>query len=290
MTVAEQEIGPPVRASRSARRSRVGSVIGHAILIASCVFAVLPVLLAVQASFKTLYDFYDRPLGLPTTFAWQNYVEVWGQAHIPEYALNSIIVAGFAVPLQIMLSSLTAYGLARYRFPGNTWVFYYVMAGLMVPIQLTIIPLIVMLKTLGILNSYVGLIVPYAAFGMPFSVFLLTGFLRTLPKELEEAARIDGAGEFRIFWSVMLPLTRPAMATVGILHFVGIWNDLFFPLVSAPSVPLLQVGVAGLQGTYSTQWGYVFAGVCLSALPLVTAYVLLTKQFIRGLSAGAIKG
>jgi raffinose/stachyose/melibiose transport system permease protein len=271
-------------------RRYVAAVPTHAILTLSSAFALLPVLLAVQASFKTLYDFYDRPLGLPAVWAWQNYVEVWNQAHIADYALNSAIVSGLAVPLQVACSSLLAYGLARYRFAGNNWTFYFVMAGLLVPIQLTILPIVLMLKTLTIGNSYLGLIVPYVAFGMPFSVFLMAGFLRALPKELEDAGRIDGASELRIFWSIMLPLTRPAMATIAILHFVGIWNDLFFPLVAAPDVPLLQVGVTNLRGYYSTQWGFIFAGVVLSALPLVIAYVLLTKQFIRGLSAAAIKG
>ena len=273
-----------------ATRRRLGSVLTHSILIASCAFALIPVISAVLASFKTLYDFYDNPLGLPSSWAWQNYVQVWNQAHIPEYALNSAIVAGGAVPAQALCSCMVAYGLARFRFAGNQLVFWYVLAGLLVPIQLTILPIVLLLKTIGILNTHLGLIVPYAAFGMPFSIFLLTGFMRALPRELEEAARIDGAGELRIFWSIMLPLTRPALATVAILHFVGIWNDLFFPLVSAPDVPLLQVGVQNLRGVYSTQWGYIFAGVGLSALPLITLYVLLTKQFIRGLSAGAIKG
>jgi raffinose/stachyose/melibiose transport system permease protein len=278
------------RARDVVAKRRLGSALTHAVLLASCAFAVVPVLLAVLASFKTLYDFYDNPLGLPATWAWQNYVQVWNQAHIPEYALNSAIVAGGAVPTQALCSCLVAYGLARFRFAGNQLVFWYVLAGLLVPIQLTILPIVLLLKTLGILNTHLGLIIPYATFGMPFSIFLLTGFMRALPRELEEAARIDGAGELRIFWSIMLPLTRPALATIAILHFVGIWNDLFFPLVSAPDVPLLQVGVQNLRGVYSTQWGYIFAGVVLSALPLITLYVLLTKQFIRGLSAGAIKG
>jgi raffinose/stachyose/melibiose transport system permease protein len=273
----------------SPSRRRLGDGFCHLFLIIGAAVALLLVLLAVQASFKTLYDFYDRPLGLPAAWAWQTYVEVWRQAHIPEYAWNSIVVSGVAVPLVVGCTCLAAYGLARYRFTGNAWVFYYFLAGLLIPIQLTILPTVLLLKTLAIGNTHAGLIFPYVVFSMPFAVFLLTGFLRALPKDLEEAARIDGAGEFRIFWTIMLPLARPALATVAILNFVGIWKDLFFPLVTAPDVPTLQVGVTNLRGYYSTQWGYIFAGVVLSSLPVIQAYVLLTKQFIRGLSAGAIK-
>jgi raffinose/stachyose/melibiose transport system permease protein len=252
--------------------------------------AILPVLLTVQASFKTLYDFYDRPLELPSTWAWENYVSVWQQARIPEVARNSVLICAVAVPLILVLSSTAGYGLARYRFAGNTAVYLIFLAGLIIPIQLSILPTVLLLKTLRIINTFAGLILPYVAMGLPFSIFILTGFLRTLPRELEEAARIDGAGEMRIFWSVVLPLSGPALATVAILNFVGIWNDFFFPLVAAPSIPTLQVGVNNLRGYYSTQWGFIFAGVTLSAVPLLTAYVLLTKQFIRGITAGAVRG
>jgi raffinose/stachyose/melibiose transport system permease protein len=262
----------------------------HALLILGSVAAIFPVLLAVQASFKTLYDFYDRPLGLPSRWAWENYVSVWQKAHIPEVAWNSVVVCAISVPAILLVASMAANGLARYRFRGNTAIYLYFLAGLIIPIQLSILPTVLMLKTLGIVNTYAGLILPYIALGMPFSIFVLTGFLRTLPRDLEEAARIDGASEFLIYWRIVLPLCAPALATVAILNFVAIWNDFFFPLVAAPAVPTLQVGVNNLRGYYSTEWGFIFAGVTLSALPLVAAYVLLTKQFIRGIAAGAVRG
>jgi raffinose/stachyose/melibiose transport system permease protein len=262
----------------------------HLLLIVAVLFALLPVLLTVQASFKTLLDFYSNALGFPATWEWRNYVDVWREARIPEYARNSVIVTGTSVPLILLLSCLAGYGLTRYQFAAGKWLYLYFLSGLLIPIQLTILPTAFQLKTLHLANSHAGLIAVSVALGIPFSVFLMAGFMRTLPRELAEAAHLDGAGEFRAFWDVMLPLTRPALATVAILNGVGIWNDFFLPLVLTPDVPTLQVGVNNLRGFYSTDWGNIFAGVTLAAMPVLVAYWLLTKQFIRGLSAGAIKG
>ncbi len=284
----------PVVAAPTARRVQAGRLafrgIIHLFLIVAVVLALLPVLLTVQASFKTLYDFYDQPLGFPKVWAWRNYVQVWREARIPEYARNSAIVTGVSVPLIVALSALAAHGLTRYRFAANKYLYVYFLAGLLVPVQLTILPTLFQLKTLKLVNTHAGLIVTYVALGLPFSVFLMTGFMRTLPRELAEAAQLDGAGEFRAFWDVLLPLIRPAIATIAILNGVTIWNEFFVALILAPDVPTLQVGVNNLRGYYSTEWGYIFAGVTLAALPVLIAYWLLTKQFIRGLSAGALKG
>jgi N-acetylglucosamine transport system permease protein len=171
----------------------------HLFLMVFVAFALLPVLLAFQASFKTLFDFYDRPLGLPSTWEWRNYVNVWEQARIPEYARNSVIVVGFSVPLIVMLSCLAAYGLTRYQFVAGKYIFLFFLAGLLVPIQLTILPTVFQLKTLKLVNTHAGLVISYVAIGLPFAVFLMSGFMRTLPRELAEAAHLDGAGEFRAF-------------------------------------------------------------------------------------------
>jgi raffinose/stachyose/melibiose transport system permease protein len=279
---------PATRGIRYRRKAFHGLI--HLFLILAVAVALLPVLLTVQASFKTLYDFYGNALGFPATWEWRNYTNVWREAHIPEYTRNSIIVTFTSVPAILALSCCAAYGLTHYNFKGSRWIYIYFLAGLLVPIQLTILPTVFQLKTLHLVDTRPGLIICSVALGLPFSVFLMAGFMRTLPRELAEAAQLDGAGEFRAFWDVMLPLTRPALATVAILNGVGIWNDFFLPLILAPDVPTLQVGVNNLRGYYSTEWGYIFAGVTLSALPVIVAYWLLTKQFIRGLSAGALKG
>jgi raffinose/stachyose/melibiose transport system permease protein len=284
----------PVVVRSTSRRLLLGRwlyrALTHLFLIVAVCFALLPVLLTVQASFKTLLDFYSNALGFPATWEWRNYVDVWREARIPEYARNSLIITGVSVPLILFLSCLAGYGLTRYQFAAAKWLYFYFLSGLLIPIQLTILPTAFQLKTLHLANSHAGLIAVSVALGLPFSVFLMAGFMRTLPRELVEAAHLDGAGEFRAFWDVMLPLTRPALATVAIFNGVGIWNEFFIPLVLTPGVPTLQVGVNNLRGFYSTNWGAIFAGVILAALPVLVAYWLLTKQFIRGLSAGALKG
>jgi raffinose/stachyose/melibiose transport system permease protein len=260
------------------------------ILLAFSLFAILPGIFTIFASFKSLFDFYNNPLALPQKWLWQNYVAVWHDAGIPQAALNSLIVVIGTVPFSLAFACAAAYGLARFRFAGNNIIYYLFLGGLVIPGQLTILPVVLLDKNLGLINTYGGLIFPYIGFQMPFAVFLFTGFLRTLPTELRDAALIDGANEVQVFYQIMVPLLRPAIATMTILNTVGIWNDFFFPLIVSPKIPTLQVGVYNLLGVYSTEWGHIFAGVVLSALPLVVAYLLLTKQFIAGLSAGAVKG
>ena len=259
-------------------------------LILFSAFAVLPGIFTIFASFKTLYDFYNSPMSLPAVWEWQNYVAVWNDAGIPQAALNSLIVVVLAVPICVICSSCAAYALARFEFKGNNSIYYLFLAGLVIPGQLTILPLVLLDKNLGLINTFAGLVLPYVGFHMPFDVFMLTGFLRATPSELRDAARIDGANEFQVFFWVIIPLLRPALATVVILNSVSIWNDFFFPMIVSPKLPMLQVGVFNLLGVYSTEWGHIFAGVVLAALPLLIAYLLLTKQFIAGLSAGAVKG
>jgi raffinose/stachyose/melibiose transport system permease protein len=277
-------------ATPASRARPAFAITRQVVLIAFSIFAILPGVFTVFASFKTLLDFYNSPLGLPQTWEWQNYVAVWHEAGIPQAALNSLIVVVCTVPVALLCSCCAAYGLARFQFPGNNAIYYLFLGGLVIPAQLTILPLVVLDKNFGFINTFAGLIVPYIGIHMPFDVFLLTGFLRTLPSELRDAGRIDGANEFDVFLRIMVPLLRPALATIVILNSVSIWNDFFFPLIVSPKLPMLQVAVYNLVGQYSTDWGQIFAGVVLSALPLVLAYVLLTRQFIAGLSAGAIKG
>jgi raffinose/stachyose/melibiose transport system permease protein len=276
-------------ASRRPRRW-LGPILRHAFLLLFAGFAVLPGIFTVFASFKGLFDFYNNPLGLPETWLWQNYVSVWKEAGIPQATLNSVIVVGVAVPLILFFASTVAYGLARFSFRANPVIYYLFLGGLIIPIQLTILPLVQIDKKLGLINTYAGLILPYAGNHLAFPVFMLTGFLRTIPGELRDAALIDGANEFQVFWRVITPLLRPALAAIAILNIVAIWNDFFFPLIVSPKIPMLQVAVYNLLGVYSTQWGQVFAGVVTGAIPLLVAYLLLTKQFIAGLSAGAVKG
>jgi raffinose/stachyose/melibiose transport system permease protein len=283
-------IPPAIHHKKRGFGQLVLSGIIHLLLILAVIFALLPVALAFLASFKSLYDFYDNPLGLPAKWEWHNYTSVWREAHIADYARNSVIVTFVSVPLIVILSCLAGYGLTRYKFRFSRTIYLYFLAGLLIPIQLTILPSLLQMKALHLVNTHAGLITLYTALGLPFSVFLMAGFMNTMPGELSEAARLDGAGELRAFWDVVVPRTKPALATVAILNGVSIWNEFFLALILSPGTPTLQVGINNLRGYYSTEWGYIFAGVMVAALPVILAYVLLTKQFIRGLTAGALKG
>jgi raffinose/stachyose/melibiose transport system permease protein len=277
--------------ARTRRPSRLIALIGqHAFLVFFSVFAILPGLLSVLASFKDLTDFYNNPLGVPAVWHWENYTQVWTEAHIPQSALNTFTVVVVTVPIVLACACCTAYGITRFKFRGSNVLYYLFLLGMIIPAQLTILPQVLLEKNLGLINTYAGLILPYIGIHMPFATFILASFARTLPGELHDAALIDGANQWQAFWRIMLPLLQPAVATVAILNSVSIWNDFFFPLIVSPKLPMLQVAVYGLVGQYSTNWGQIFAGVVLSALPLVVAYLMLTKQFVAGLSAGAIKG
>ena len=179
----------------------------------------------------------------------------------------------------------------RYKFTGAGFILMFFVAGLTLPLKLAIIPLFILLRDLGILNTHAALIVVYVATGLPTTVFIMTGFIRTLPSELEDAARMDGASEALIMWKIMLPLVRPALVIAGIQNVVPIWNDFFFPLVFIQSDRLktLPQGLASFMGEYNTDWGVMFSGLTLSVLPIVVIYIVLSKQFINGMTSGAVK-
>ncbi len=193
--------------------------------------AVGPLLFMLLNSFRPSNEIFNDPLGLPTELYFGNYVEAWTEARFATYFSNSVLVVVSGVVLCVVVSAMAAYPLSRYDFRGNGVLTAYFIAGLTLPIELAVVPIFYLLGSFGMVDSRLGLVLVYAATGIPFSVFILAAFFRGLPRDLEEAARLDGAGEFRIFARVMLPLVKPAIATVSIFQFVQLWNDFFFPLV-----------------------------------------------------------
>jgi len=216
---------------------------------------------------------------------------VWRAGRFDLYLGNSLIVTAGALALILSLAALAGYALGRFRFRLNTALYLFFLSGLLVPAKLAIIPLFIFLKALHLLDSRLGLILVYAAAGLPAAVFILTGFFRALPADLDNAARIDGAGELGVFWRVMLPLCRPALAIVTIYSAIPIWNDFFLPLVliQTPERKTITQGLAVFFGQYQTDWGALFAGLTLAALPIVLLYLALSEQFIKGLTAGATR-
>lgn len=273
-------------------KQRVNRLLIYVVLGIYAMIVAYPLLLMLVTAFKSTREIFFAPFALPKQWNLNNFVAVWEKANFPIYLRNSVFVTATSVVLIAGLASLAAYALARYDLPWSNALYVYFLAGLMVPMRLGVLPLFLLMKNLRLHDTHASLILTYVASGMPMSVFILTGFFRTLPKELEFAARIDGCTEFQVFYKVMLPLIRPALATVVLMNFVPLWNDFFFPLIFLRNDALktIPLGMTVFFGQYETNWGLVFAGMVMASIPLLVLYVLLSQQFIKGLTAGAVKG
>jgi len=260
-----------------------------AILMWGYAFIVLaPLALIVINSMRPSRQIFREPIALPESINLDSYVTAWGEASFSQYFSNSLVIVMASVVLAVAVSALAAYVLGRYSFRGSGLLAIFFLSGLLLPFRLAIMPLFLLLQDLGLVDSRLGLVLVYAATGVPFSVFILSAYFRQLPVELSEAARIDGAGEFTIFGRVMLPLVRPALATVAVFQFVPLWNDFFFPLVLLRSSEkwTLPVGMTRFFGEFQTDWSTLFAGIIITTLPLIIVFLIATKQIIAGLTAG----
>jgi raffinose/stachyose/melibiose transport system permease protein len=273
-------------------RKLVGAALWHGVMLVVCAIVLIPIVMVILGSFKTVPEFFRQPYGLPESWGLVNYRKAWDEANIQTTLRNSVITTVLGVLISTVFACLAAYGLARFRFRGGLTIRMLFVGGLVVPVQLIILPIFVIFKDIGILGDIRSLIAIYSVFGIPLGVLVLTGFFAVLPKDLEDAARIDGASHLEIFWRIMLPLSRPALAAVVILNGVWMWNDFFlgFILLNDADSQTLPVGIMAFRGTYMTEWGLIFASVTISVLPVVGAYLLLSRQFIAGLTAGSVKG
>ena len=273
------------------RGETIGNGAIQLLLAVNAVIMIYPLFVMVTSSFKTNAEIFSSPLSLPTHFSTANLEKVWSETNFVRYLANSVGITAASVALILLSSTLAGYAIARYRFRLSSLVLMFFLSGMTVPLKLAIIPLFIQLDTLGLVDSYLGLVLVYVAMGIPSAVFIMTGFLRTLPRELEESARMDGASELRIMWSIMLPLARPALVVVAIQNAVPIWNDFFFPLVliTSDNLKTLPQGLTVFVGEFTTDWGVLFTGLTLAALPITLLYIVLSKQFISGITQGAVK-
>lgn len=273
-------------------RKPVSTVAWYAVMIAVSLVVLIPIVLVFLGSFKSVSEFFSTPYALPKSFDTFNYKKAWNTANLQHAALNSLIATSLGVLFSTILACLASYGLARFAFRGNSWIRLAFVGGLVVPVQLIIIPIFVIMRQAGLLGSIWSLVLVYSVLGIPLGVLVMVGFFRALPRDLEEAARIDGASHFQVFWKIMLPLTRPALAAVIILNGVWMWNDFFLGLIllTKEDAYTLPVAIMAFRGSYSTEWGLIFASVIISVLPVLIGYVLLSRQFIAGLTAGSVKG
>jgi len=258
-----------------------------ALLALSCVY---PVYFAVNNALKTNRNYIIDRFGLVTDLTFDNFVQAWTRSNLDTYFVNSVLVTGGAVLLLLLVSSLASFALALLRFPARRLVFVVILASLMIPVQVVLVPFYQTIIGLGLLNTRIGLILSYTAFFLPFSVYLMTAFYAGLPRELMEAARIDGARLLQVWWFVMLPMGRPALITLGILNTLYCWNDVLISLLVLQDKRTMMVGIAALRGEYTTNVPLLAAGIVLAAAPIVVLYLVFQRQIVAGIATGAVKG
>ncbi len=264
----------------------------HIIMIIWSLIAMAPVWLLLINTLKPKKEIYTNPFGLPREWTLDNYRYIISDNNFFSYFRNSFIVVVVSLAVILLLGSLCAYALAHWRTRTSRGVYFFIIVGMMLPIKIATIRLLEIMKTLGLLNTLWSLFPVYIAMGLPVAVFILTEFIRGLPGELYEAGFMDGAGRFMIYRKIVLPLIRPALATVAIYNLVPIWNDLWFPLIfiNVENQKTVLLAVTRLQGQYTTDWPKLLTILSLSALPVILLYLTMSKQFVKGLTAGAVKG
>ncbi|MEV7144688.1 carbohydrate ABC transporter permease [Streptomyces tauricus] len=290
---------PPVTRTASAppaeekATGRTLNVFSHGFLILWAIMVVMPLLWAVMTSFKTDKEIFSSPWALPDSLHFDNWSRAWTEANMSDYFLNTIIVVGFSLLGTMLLGSMAAYVLARFEFPGNRFIYFLFIGGMSFPIILALVPLFYVMQNLALLNTLPGLILVYIGYSLPFTVFFMTSFFRTLPTSVAEAAFVDGASHTRTFFQVMLPMAKPGLISITIFNFLGQWNQYMLPTVlnTEPENKVLTQGLVQLavsQG-YKGDWSGLFAGLVMAMLPVLAAYIVFQRQVVQGLTAGALK-
>ncbi len=271
-------------------RRKAGSWIATVFLTLYCLIAVILIGNMIISSFKTKQDLLFNTFGLPTEITFANYDKVIVEDGFFSNFLNSLFLTAASIVSLVFFSSMVAYGIARYRFRGKAFIEMYFLIGLMFPIQIAILPLFIIMRTLNLTNSFLGMIILYTA-NMSFSVFIFNQFFKQLPGALHESALIDGAGEFTIFMRIMMPISKPVISTMALISFVQIWNDFYLPLVFLTKRSLHTITLAVYQylANFLAYWNYVFAAVTLALIPVIVVFFIFSDQIIAGLVAGSIK-
>ncbi len=265
----------------------------HALLSLWSIVVIVPFLWVVLSSFKTTKEILASPFSLPAHWSVDNYVNAWTDAGIRQFFLNTVIVVGSALVLVMLLGAMCSYVLARFKFFGARFIYYMMLAGLTFPIFLAIVPLFFILRNAGLLNTLPGLIMVYVAFALPFTVFFLYAFFKSLPDDVYEAALMDGAGDWRAFFSIMLPMARPGMATVAIFNFLGLWNQFLLPVALNTDMRryVLTQGMAEFasQAGYAVDFGALFAAVVITVVPVLIVYLIFQRQLQGSVSQGTFR-
>ncbi|WP_298379390.1 carbohydrate ABC transporter permease [Azospirillum sp.] len=278
---------------RIARRFQISTLAAHLVLIGFTLLALAPTLLVIMNSFKPRKEIFGAPLALPSfeTITLIGYDTVLKRGDILHYFQNSLIVTVCALFFIILFGAMAAFALSEYRFPGNRLIGLFLVMGIMVPIRLGTVGILKMMVSLGLANTLFALILVYTAQGLPMAVFVMSEFMRQVSDDLKNAARVDGLSEYTILFRLVLPVVRPAIATIAVFTMVPIWNDLWFPLVLAPgeSTRTMTLGAQSFIGQFITDWNAVLAALTLAIVPMLILYLMFSRQLIRGITAGAVK-
>ena len=277
----------------SKRKLRPSTVVLLAALGLYAVIQVYPLFWLFLFSFKDNNEIYSgNAMGLPQVWRGSNYTTVLTSGNVAVYLLNSAVVTAVTIAVSSVLIATAAYAITRMHWKLSGAFLTYILLGLMVPIHATLLPLFIILRNLSLLNSYLSLIVPYVAFALPMGIFIMTGFLKSIPRELEESACLDGCSIYKTFYYIILPLMRPAIATVAIFTFISSWNELMFAntFLSDEKLKTLTVGILSLSGQQGTHWGPIGAGLVIATVPTLIIYILLSDQLQKSMIAGAVKG
>jgi N-acetylglucosamine transport system permease protein len=272
----------------------VANVFSHGFLVLWAVLTTFPLLWVLVSSFKNDTEILSDPWGLPGALRFENWARAWTEAHIGRYFLNSAVVVAGSLTLTMLFGAAAAYVFARYEFRFRQVFYYLFVGGMMFPVFLALVPLFFVVRNAGLLNTWPGLMIVYAGYSLPFTVFFLTAFFRTLPESVAEAALLDGCGHFRLFFRVMLPMARPGLISIGIFNFLSHWNQFILPQVLMQGDESKQVLAQGLA-TLAVSQGYegdysgLFAGLTIAMLPVLAVYILFQRQIQSGLTAGQLK-
>ena len=275
------------------KHNPINLTLAHIALITYTIIALFPVVVILINSFKTRKAIFREPLALPNSdsFTTVGYETVFKQGDFIQYFQNSMIVTVASLFFILLFGAMAAFALAEYRFKGNTLMGLYLAIGIMIPIRLGTISILHIMVAGGLVNTLTALILVYIAQGLPLAIFILAEFMRQVSDDLKDAGRIDGLSEYRIFFVLVLPLVRPAMATVAVFNMIPIWNDLWFPLILAPgeATKTLTLGSQVFIGQFVTDWNAVLSALSMAILPVMILYVIFSKQLIRGITSGAVK-
>lgn len=278
--------------SKRHRKISIGKIIFYAVLIALSVTCLYPLIWLILNSFKNNSELFNDPWGITANPVLENYKTAWIAGKIGVSFFNSVFVSVVSMLITIIIASMAAFAITRLKWKLSGFILGLFLLGVMIPIHSTLIPLFMMFNKIKLTNHYTALILPYVAFSLPTSIFILTGFMSTIPREVEEAFIIDGGSMAGVFWKIIFPLSKSAIATISIFNFVSMWNELMFALIfmSDPNKMTLPVSLTRFKGQYSTNWTVQLSAIVIMIIPSISAYLFLSDRIIESMTIGAVKG